>query len=183
MAVSIIVFLIVSILGTSMLVDDETVYACSCERLGTLQGWLEAAPILFKGEVTSTRLVNTKQPWANKLVEFRVDTIWRGPTYETTYVLTNADEATCGINFIVEKTYIVVPAEQDEYLITSLCGITTLVDNADEYLDLLGDGADPIAGSTAPIPAYWAYAPLAEGNSPSGSCNPLADDNRWNIRW
>ena len=183
MPASLIAILVVSILVVSLANDNKHVYACSCERIGTLEEWLEAAPILFKGEVVSTRRVNSQSPWANMLVEFRVANIWHGPMYETAYVLTNADESTCGVNFFIGETYLVHGTEDDGTITTTSCNPTVPISYAQDHLNLLDEGSAPITGSSAPIPSHSAYAPLAEGNAPSGSCNSLADDNRWNIRW
>ena len=192
MAVGLIAILITSILIVSLVTDDEPVHPCSRERTGSLAELLDAAPILFRGTVVDTRYVKSEHHWINTLVEFRVDTVWYGPEHETAYVVTNASESDCGFEFTVGNTYIVVAQDELDYPLVEYCGLTTPINRAQEYLQILDAGTDPVSGSNAPLPnvtfvptptPFPTSATTDSGSQPSGTCKILSNDNRWNIRW
>ncbi len=188
LVIAAIASLAIAAIAYSLFTQDEHVHACSCEHIVSFAEALQLAPILFSGEVVSVQPVEIQLGLSRMLVEFRVDKVWNGPRHETVYAITNRGEESCGYEFRVGKRYIVHAGQTEDYIHTGFCSETSLYSEAQEHLELLGDGADPIAGSTAPIPPHWGYATLteggfAEGRTSSGSCNPLADDNRSNIRW
>ena len=119
------------------------VYACSCIMPGTPSEELANSSLVFAGSAASVR---EDQPFlgidrlpANGLttVEFKVDTVWKGNTKETTTLETARYGASCGFTFVEEEEYIVYSRDGKA---VSLCSRTRSLSDAQEDLAALGEG-------------------------------------------
>ena len=113
---------------------------------GVVDYFRETSELDFRDYV-STRagsLLFLAQQNATLLAEFKVDTVWKGPLYETVFVQTSAYGESCGIGF----------AEGAEYLFYSShsCSRTRPLDYAQQDLEELGEGRVPEPGTSAPRP-------------------------------
>ncbi len=90
-------------------------------------------------------------------VEFAVNKVWKGPLRYTTSFTTARSEASCGFTFVEGKEYIVYSRDGKT---VSLCSRTTLITDAQEDLDALGEGNPPHDKASNP----------QDGASSSGGC-------------
>ena len=84
-----------------------------------------------------------------RIIEFKVDTVWKGSSYETLFITTDINEASCGFTFIEGREYIVYAWRDVDVL---LCSRTRFIENADEDLVALGEGSTPESGTVSPVP-------------------------------
>ena len=106
-------------------------------------------------------------------VEFKVDTVWKGPSYETMSLTTARSDASCGFTFIEGEEYVVYSRDGAT---VSLCSRTRSVAYAQEDFDELGEGDRPGAGSIGPIPEppRGREADLSDGGTGSCGLSPHA---------
>ena len=179
-------------------------YACSCSDPGSPSEEFERSAAVFAGKVVS-EVVSVSDPDGPDVLDsenhlttgsegdivkigftstigFEVDTVWKGPTYETMYLTISSP---CGFNFVEGEKYIVYSHDGSS---TSLCSRTRLLSAAQEDLDVLGDGSAPQPGTSAPTPEQedldvlgdgsapqpGTSAPTPEAQSSGGGCNLLS---------
>lgn len=127
--------------------DTSHIHACSCVPPKPPLEALARADAVFSGQV-----VSMKEPrgwWASSAdpttVEFRVDAVWKGDIYETTFIETAWSSASCGFEFVLDEQYIVYAREGW----ASLCSRTKSIEKASEDFTALGEGVAPLPGSNS----------------------------------
>ena len=180
---AIFVVLFLSLIGVSLLFPEPG-YACSCIRPGPPSEALEESAMVFEGEVVSLRLYERPGGiWSSAdpvTVEFEVRTIWKGYDYQTFYLTTPRSDASCGFRFVVGEEYLVYSRNA---VTVDICSRTSLLSEAEDDLEELGDGQSPTPGAAAPTPVIPEYPPLVVPTpvpvEPAGSASvPEAPDDR-----
>ena len=128
--------------------------ACSCVRPGSPSEELAQSSSVFAGRAVSVRefhdpsttTISSTDPTT---VEFEVNTVWKGTSYETMYLTTARSGASCGFTFVEGEEYIVYSRDGSS---VSLCSRSALLENAEADLDELGHGRTPQSGSVASTP-------------------------------
>ena len=170
--------LVVALIGLWLFANTEQSYACSCVPPGPPSEALAESAVVFAGKVTSVR--EFEDPNATTFsstdpttVEFKVDAVWKGPSYETMSLATARSDASCGFTFIEGEEYVVYSRDGAT---VSLCSRTRPVAYAQEDFDELGEGDKPGAGSTGPTPEppRGREADLSDGGTASCGLSPHA---------
>ena len=148
------VALIVSLSGLWLFANTEESHACSCVAPGPPSEELAESATVFVGKVTSVRefqnpKADTYSSTDPTTVEFEVDTVWKGPSHETTSLTTARMGASCGFTFVEGEEHIVYSRDGAT---VSLCSRTRPVAAAEEDFKDLGEGRKPAPGSTSPTP-------------------------------
>lgn len=150
--------LIVLLASAAFLFFARESNACSFAPPGSPLAELQKSTYVFAGEVIAVHPVQS-----DKIYEFRVDRVWKGPLNETAYVRGN-ESANAGTScagsyrpFFVGLHYLVYDANH----VASRTGLLTY---ASEDMAELGEGQRPVAGSKAlvPIDLFRARAAAAE---------------------
>ena len=139
--------LIVLLSGAALLAVTRESHACSYVPPGSPSEELRKSIRVFAGRIVASHPVSN-----DKIYEFKVHTVWKGPLRETTYVrgqeYAYGDTSCSGSYkpFVVGVDYLVY----DAYHVASRTG--PLV-NASEDIAELGEGRRPVIGSRALVPA------------------------------
>ncbi len=155
--------LIVLLSMSWLLVDFHRAHACSCRAIDPAEAYNRSAAV-FSGEAIDLALLynrignpprlfalhrlaySTYEPGTVTLIyTFKVDTIWKGPSYEHVYLQTTTSEA-CGAAFPPGIRFLVYSTEGTS---AYLCG-TLPLRFGQEHLDALGEGRSPERGTRAP---------------------------------
>ena len=170
--------LVASLVALWLFANTEQSHACSCVPPGPPSEALAESAVVFAGKVTSVR--EFEDPNATTFsstdpttVEFKVDTVWKGQSYETMSLTTARSDASCGFTFIEGEEYVVYSRDGAT---VSLCSRTRSVAYAQEDFDELGEGDRPGAGSIGPIPEppRGGEADLSDGGTGSCGLSPHA---------
>ena len=153
------VSMIVLLIGTWILLQPQPGYACSCVEPGPPSEAVENSAAVFTGRVVSVsefdpgepfwggaKIISTQDPTT---VEILVETVRKGPLYQTRYLTTFRDSASCGFPFVEGVTYVVYSTDG---LSTYLCDRTRRLSEATEDIKYLGRGYKPVQGLAAPTP-------------------------------
>ena len=122
------VLLVVSMIGLWFVVSPTSGYACSCAPPGTPAEALAQSELVFRGTVTS---ILPADDAGLLVVEFDVETVWKGPDAETLSLTTQQDTAACGYPFEERVEYVVYSWNGVD---VARCGRTAPVDFAVEDL-------------------------------------------------
>jgi shikimate kinase len=114
----------------------DTAWACSCAPQPPPQEALKQSVAVFTGTVAG---VTTSGQ--NRLVQIRVEKVWKGAKCGEVTVTTALDDAACGYNFEVGQSYLVYATKEKGKLSVSLCSRTSLTSQAGEDLTALGEPA------------------------------------------
>ena len=133
------------IIGLWFLAAPTPSHACSCIMPGTPSEELAKSAAVFAGKVVS---VKEHEPFLKIMqsstdptnVEFAVSEVWKGPVGRISSFTTARSGASCGFTFVEGKEYIVYSRDGGT---VSLCSRTTLISDAEEDLDELGQGNPP----------------------------------------
>ncbi len=123
------------------------VSACSCAYPDSVKAELDRKTAVFTGKVID--IVEEKQSIALNSsadpikVLFEVNESWKGVNSSQTIVRTARDDASCGYEFEKNKEYIVYAYGDNDNLETGYCERTTLLSDASEDLEILGQGKKP----------------------------------------
>ncbi len=133
-------------------------FACTCPEPGS-PSWAKAkSAVVFSGEVVAVREFErgdgTWHTMDPTTVEFKVQTLWRGNGYQTTYIATPRSGASCGFTFMEGIEYVVYSRDGRNI---SLCSRTRPLSEAPPDLAALGLGQPPAVGTMAPVPLVSAY--------------------------
>ena len=138
--------LVALLAGAAFLAVSRESKACSYAAHGSPSDERRKAKYVFAGEVVAVHPVKD-----DKVYEFKVDTVWKGPLYETAYISGYEDadaKSLCPAGYkpyAVGLKYLVY----DSYHRFSR---TRLMIYASEDLAELGEGRRPEPGLTAPVP-------------------------------
>ena len=156
--VAIGVALIVLLVALWFLVQPELIYACSCVEPDSPSEELAHSAAVFMGRVVSVREFDSVGGASGSLdpttVEFDVQTIWKGPDYQTMFLTTARSEASCGFTFTEGITYVVYSRDGST---VGLCSRTRELSEASDDLVELGEGNVPVQGRVAPTPDLSEY--------------------------
>lgn len=152
----------------TMLATAPPAFACSCVS-SDLVDQLARHEVVFAGTVTAVGEPRdggypggTDVEW-----EFQVDAVHRGTVGAQQSVSSPQSSASCGYEFVVGRTYLVVGSEHEGALRTGLCeGTAELSDLSAADLELLGPGVVP-AG--AERPAVESAEPAVESAEPAAA--------------
>lgn len=142
---------VVALIAVSGGWDARPAFACSCAPPDSPEVALEQATAVFAGRVIEVRpppqraMMSSADP---TFIVFEVSQAWKGTDQTPFVVSTASDSATCGYNFQVGQEYIVYARPfsiTKQPLDASLCSRTAPLDQAQDDLDALGPGTQPIA--------------------------------------
>ena len=181
--------LIATLCGLWLFSGAGQVEACSCLPLPSPSEALAESTVVFAGEVVAIRGLTDRRVLSDNpddtfefLVELRVSTVWKGPGYDTIFVMTGRD--TCEFGFSEGQRYVVYAYRPWKGALpeVSICTRTRNADQASEDLAWLGDGHTPKPGTTAPLPPWMFPTPTPTATPTpepaAGGCNPLAQSAR-----
>ena len=136
------------------------VHACSCAQPGTPSEELEKFSAVFAGRVVSIR--HSFDPDAASVsrddrttVGFEVSAVWKGTVREDMYITTPPTGGSCGFTFVEGEEYIVYAHDSaygDDSYTVGICSRTALLGQAQEDIDVLGEGHAPLAGTGGSAP-------------------------------
>ena len=136
------------------------VHACSCAQPGTPSEELEKFSAVFAGRVVSIRHsfdrdAASVSPEDRTTVGFEVSAVWKGTVYEDMYITTPPTGGSCGFTFVEGEEYIVYAHDSaygDDSYTVGICSRTALLGQAQEDIDVLGEGHAPesVTGGSAP---------------------------------
>ena len=93
-----------------------------------------------------------------------MQTVWKGPLYQTMYLTTLRSEASCGFTFVEGVSYVVYSRDGST---VSLCSRTARLSEAIDDLAVLGEGYMPVQGLSAPTPDLSEHRSGGCGLSPN----------------
>ena len=140
--------------------NPEQVYACSCAQPGTPSEELGKFSAVFAGRVVSIRHsfdrdAASVSPEDRTTVGFEVSAVWKGTVREDMYITTPPTGGSCGFTFVEGEEYIVYAHDSaygDDSYTVGICSRTALLGQAQEDIDVLGEGHAPesVTGGSAP---------------------------------
>lgn len=140
------IFIFLFLVIILLMVNQRIVIACTCISPITPQEALESSTAVFVGKVVSTEvqdgiIITTADPVT---VTFEVSKSWKGSNLKTLVLTTPRDGTSCGYNFEEGETYIVYAQGTEDQLNTHICTRTNLFVNAQQDLQVLGEGTAAI---------------------------------------
>ncbi len=176
---AVVVSLTAALVGLWLILSPAQSHACSCMAPGSPREALATSDAVFRGTITSLAFTveHYEDPpgsYERLGMEFNVHTYWKGPQYQTLYVVTNFDGEACGLepDPSIGEEYLVYAFRSDSGALgTGLCSRTTLAAYAEDELAELGSGRTPIPGvmETQSLEFPTAFKPRTESDSRSGS--------------
>ena len=150
--------LIVGVLWT--LGNPAPVQACKCAQPGSPSEELEKFSAVFSGRVVSIQHSYdpdgvSVSPEDRTTVGIEVSAVWKGIVHEEMYITTPPTGGSCGFDFIEGEEYIVYAYDSpyaDGGYTAGICSRTALIGQAQEDLDVLGEGHAPRLGTSGPSP-------------------------------
>lgn len=131
--------------------NAQQVSACLCPFFTTTAEWLEYSDAVFKGRVTAIHYSDVphdqRKTWADIVVAFEVNSVWKGPLYHKMYVLTNRHPVSCGFEFDYGNEYLVYVKDGE----AGWCG-TLQIRDAQGHLTALGLSSLPTFGTSQQFP-------------------------------
>ena len=139
--------LVVSMISLGLVISPTITHACSCVPPGTPEAELAGSSLVFRGTVTS---IGTLDEGERLSIDFDVETVWKGPQFETITLSTQSDSAACGYPFEAGVDYVVYSWDGAD---VGLCSRTAPVELAGEDLaafdgdvQSVGDSGFPSSG-------------------------------------
>ena len=138
----------VVIIISTLVLETEPAYACSCVLPGPPDEELTNAAAVFSGRVIDIvkpinfGSISSADPIK---VTFQVQEVWKGSVSLTTTITTARSGASCGYIFKKGSEYIVYADGSENNLSVSMCSRTQPLDAAELDLQVLGAGAAPTA--------------------------------------
>ena len=150
--------LIMGVLWT--LGNPAPVQACKCAQVGSPSEELEKFSAVFSGRVVSIQHSYdpdgvSVSPEDRTTVGIEVSAVWKGIVHEEMYITTPPTGGSCGFDFIEGEEYIVYADDSpyaDGGYTAGICSRTALIGQAQEDLDVLGEGQAPRLGTSGPSP-------------------------------
>ena len=146
--------LILSLSLLGFFTSTQQALACSCVPPDPPLNELARSAAVFSGKVIQVRefhdpnttTISSTDPTT---VEFEVDTVWKGTSYETVYLTTARSGGSCGFTFVEGEEYIVYSHDGSN---VSLCSRTSILSQAHDDLEELGEGRAPESDSVGLTP-------------------------------
>jgi hypothetical protein len=160
--------LVVSVAGIVTVIGSGTAYACSCLQQ-PLAAQVASADVAFTGTPTMSDIPQNPTSSAQTARwTFTVDEVHKGTVTRTVDVVSALGSASCGIEFALDRSYLVIGLLDGAAISTNLCDGTVAVDQLPAgALTSLGDGTAPVADQQT-APAQENAAP-AEPSGDSGA--------------
>ena len=160
---ALLLVLILSLLAAWLAWSADRSHACSCRQPGSPSEELERSAAVFAGRVVSIddSLV-LGSSLAPLIVEFEIETVWKGLLHRRVELKTASDTASCGFSFVEGGEYLVYSRSGRE---TSYCSRTRPLARAGDDLKELGPGKVPVDGQTT-------ATPTTPEQSAGGGCGP-----------
>lgn len=146
------------LVGLPPLVRTERALACTCIYLDPQEAY-SFHDIVFVGKAVRVHAIPEEENrgvGGEIVTEFRVSTVWKGPSYETLWVQSGWP-GLCGFHFVEGEEYLVYVTDWHPHgwgnLITSSCSQTRGLADGGDYLEALEEGRPPETGRVGPRPA------------------------------
>lgn len=117
--------------------------ACSCASSGPRR-MLATSEVAFAGTVEGGR----DGAGDDRVTRVRVGQVWKGEASEVTEVVHGTDGASCGVEFSEGQRLVLYADRGADELRTSLCSVRVGLAEVDRAVEVLGEGAEPAAGTT-----------------------------------
>lgn len=142
------------LLAVPFLASSGKIHACECVESSSAEERLNEASAVFLGRVVEMQfedwpfeIETTAVPLEEPLtVEFIVHTVWKGEVSKITRLITARSEP-CGFPFKMFEDYLVYADGKMNSLEVGACSRTQLASDAEEDLEVLGEGYPPGPGS------------------------------------
>lgn len=131
------------LIAVGLFIPASTATACDCAPPESVEEAAAEADAVFAGTVQVIRDPGLMDTSDLLRVHLFVDTVWKGDVAEYVWVRTEEHRATCGYEFEQGERYIVYASEYGSDWRTSICQRTQLASDADEDVDVLGEGEQP----------------------------------------
>ncbi len=143
----------------ALALGSVAVFGCECPGKRGLEQEMAISDLVFSGEVTRISIGERERE-----IEFRPNSVWKGPKTESVVVRTTNPGAACGFDFKQGRNYLVFASFEGAILRTSSCTRTKPAEYAyDDFEKLLDHGwSQPVNGLRARI----SLLPDTHGESP-----------------
>jgi len=124
-------------------VQTEVARACSCSAPATTAEALKRSTAVFRGRVVKISVpsldwIGLTRTGAHR-VKFEILKQWKGPSAETTVVVTRLTGEGCGFPFEEQKEYLVYVVEEQKHIQSGICTGTKSIADAEEELEELDE--------------------------------------------
>ena len=118
-------------------------WPCSCSAPPTTAEALKRATAVFKGRVVKISVpsldwIGLTRTGAHR-VKFEILKQWKGPSAETTVVVTRLTGEGCGFPFEEQKEYLVYVIEEQKHIQSGICTGTKSIADAEEEMEALDE--------------------------------------------
>ena len=146
----------------SALLQNHTVYACSCVVPPAPLTSLGFSKAVFAGQVTNIDVPGglIQSSGDPVKVSFDVSQSWKGPTGKNITVSTPRSGASCGYGFQAGQEYLVYARGDNNDLLVSLCSRTKLLAYASDDLSVLAEGSSPSEEAGLPAKQPFGFSPM-----------------------
>lgn len=131
---------------------SKPAWACSCVALPK-PDLATAADAIFTG--TAARISDVGGGVGQRIVNFDVDTVYKGAADPSIDVRTGLGGGDCGVEFVVDQRYTVFASGRGGYLSASLCDGNPVIGDIDATTYGLGPGSkgfhQPVTGLHRPL--------------------------------
>ena len=125
------------------LVDTGSARACSCSAPATTAEALQRSTAVFRGRVVKISVpsldwIGLTRTGAHR-VKFEILKQWKGPSAETTVVVTRLTGEGCGFPFEEQKEYLVYVVAEHKHIQSGICTGTKSIADAEEEMEALDE--------------------------------------------
>ena len=155
------------LLGLPPAVKPDSALACSCAEPLSPQEAYQEYELIFSGRVVRVHDIPPEENDGlldERVSQFKVFTVWKGPSYETVWVESAAGSA-CGFSFVEGREYLVFV----RWLSVSLCSPTRELAAAGEYLIAMGEGFPAEPGTAGPKSRLLDYLEIGPTEAPQSA--------------
>ena len=123
--------------------QTEPAQACSCSAPSTTAEALKRATAVFRGKVIKISVpsldwIGLTRTGAHR-VKFEILKQWKGPSAETTVVVTRLTGEGCGFPFEEQKEYLVYVVAEPKHIQTGICTGTKSIADAEQEMEQLNE--------------------------------------------
>ena len=125
------------------LVRTEVARACSCSAPSTTAEALQRSTAVFRGRVVKISVpsldwLGLTRTGAHR-VKFEILKQWKGPSAETSVVVTRLTGEGCGFPFEEQKEYLVYFVAEQKHIQSGICTGTKSIADAEEEMEALDE--------------------------------------------
>ena len=123
--------------------QTEVAQACGCSAPPTTAEALQRSTAVFKGKVVKISVpsldwIGLTRTGAHR-VKFEILKQWKGPSAETTVVVTRLTGEGCGFPFEEQKEYLVYVVAEQKHIQSGICTGTKSIADAEEEMEELDE--------------------------------------------